>query len=285
MDPAQDMVRRFAIEHPSQAAVELDRAPAPDVAAFLASLGPALAASLLQEMGPVTASACLAVMKDGDLGPVAGQLPPERLAALLRRASAATVDRVLATLPAPVAEGLRSRLTFAEDSVGALADPSVVAFPPDTVIDDVTRHLLEVSQSCVYVISRTGQRLIGVVDADLIWQADPGLSLHQLMEADVLRLASRTSLDRALEHPGWREHDILPVVDSDGRFLGALRHRSLRRWQESRFSGPASPSPLGVLMNLSELYVTSLTGLATSLGRPGVHADPASPAAGADHGS
>lgn len=66
-------------------------------------------------------------------------------------------------------------------------------------------------------------------------------------------------------HPGWREWDALPVVERSGAFVGAIKHKTLRRLGGPDID-PAGMQPLvQVLVGLGELYWLGLTGLLESL--------------------
>jgi Mg/Co/Ni transporter MgtE len=265
MDPSESLSVGFVTTHPAQAAGVLEASAVDQAAAFLSEIEPPHAAMLLRNMGPITASSCLSLLSPDRAASILEPLPDDLVAALLRRMTEHGADSVLAALSPNRAETLRRQLRSIEDTVGSILDPAALAFPSDTTVRHVRRHLKAATQPYVYVVERENQRLVGVASAKAVWLAKPEESVVALMEADVLRLRSAAFVTRALNHPGWREHHMLPVVNNDGRFVGAVQHRDLRRWADEKASAPPPASPLALIINLGELYTMGLTAIMAGL--------------------
>jgi magnesium transporter len=87
----------------------------------------------------------------------------------------------------------------------------------------------------VYVVDREG-RLIGVVNLRQLLLTSSKQSLQTLMRRPVYSLPPGADHAGIVAHPGWRELHALPVVDGSGRFLGVLRHETVRRLEEDRIA-------------------------------------------------
>jgi hypothetical protein len=61
-------------------------------------------------------------------------------------------------------------------------------------------------------------------------------------------------------HPAWRDFDALPVVDGDGRLVGAIRHKTVRQ-----MAGENRRPMMDTIVELSELYWVGLAGMLRSL--------------------
>jgi magnesium transporter len=83
----------------------------------------------------------------------------------------------------------------------------------------------------LYVVDRD-QLLVGVVNLRELLMAEPGAPLSSLMKTAVHRLSARADRPTVVSHPGWRLVHALPVVDERGRYLGAVRYRTMRRLEE-----------------------------------------------------
>jgi hypothetical protein len=80
------------------------------------------------------------------------------------------------------------------------------------------------------------------------------------MHRDVVRLDALTSLATIDALPAWRDFDALPVVDSHGHYVGAIRHKTVRRMVR------IGPRPMmDTIVELSELYWVGLAGMLRSL--------------------
>jgi hypothetical protein len=67
-------------------------------------------------------------------------------------------------------------------------------------------------------------------------------------------------------HHAWTRFDSLPVIDQDKTFIGALRHRTLRQYLQSK-STDYQPAYLSdALLQLWEAYSLSGMVLMTTMG-------------------
>ena len=76
---------------------------------------------------------------------------------------------------------------------------------------------------------------------------------------------SANAIDIAAHH-AWARFDSLPVIDQDNTFIGALRHRTLRQFLQSK-STEYQPAFLSdALLELWEAYSLSGMVLMTTMG-------------------
>lgn len=272
------LVRRFLEAHPAEAAAFLEARPAPTVAALLARAEPEAAVAVLRSMAPLAAAACLAQLSEESLVAVSALLPAELLAALLRRLDAEAREERLAALPASTARALRASLAWEADSAGALADPTAPAFARDTSVDDALARLRAERMRTLYylyVVDRE-QRLVGVLTLREVLLAEPGARLGEVMRTPVERLSARAVGRAILDHPAWRIHHVLPVVDDAGRFLGALRYKVARSLEaETRPLPSGGSAAWSTAVQLGELFWLGLAGVLGGMAPP-----PGSAAAG-----
>jgi hypothetical protein len=77
-------------------------------------------------------------------------------------------------------------------------------------------------------------------------------------------------------HPRWRELHTLPVVDDSGRYLGAIRYRTLRRLEVESANESKRKHPLTVIAGLANIYALGvhslLSAAITVVGRNGAQA-------------
>ena len=75
---------------------------------------------------------------------------------------------------------------------------------------------------------------------------------------------NNTKVRMALRFKGV-DFDALPVVDGKGVYIGAIRHKDLRRI-DTRSPGPvAASSPFSIVLDLSELYWLGLSDVLRGL--------------------
>ena len=240
-----DLKTRLATDllaaHPLDAAQALERLPPRDVAVFLAGLESELGARALQQMALYSAAAVVSELSEARASEVIGRLPTEIATLLLRSLDECVRERFLASLSNRRARDLRSILDFPEGTAGSLMDPEVLALPKDLTAKEVLVRVREAPDHArynVYVVDRH-QVLVGVINLRELLMARPGDLLSSLMHTAVHRLAARVDRHAVVSHPGWRVVHALPVVDERGRYLGAVRYRTLRRLEEELRGAPS----------------------------------------------
>lgn len=268
------LAREFISAHPGDAARVVERHPVPEAAEVLAGLAPEESALVLDQMAPATAAECLAAMPPWSAGEVLARLPIDRAAALLRRLPAKVAQRLLDEAPTPVlTTALRMLVAYPEGTAGALVDPTVLAVPSEMRARDALETVVrEASHALYYVFAvDRAHRLVGVLSLRELMLAAPEASLADAMHTDVECLRSSAEVAEILGHPGWREHHALPVVDEGGKFLGALRYRTLRRLERAGAEENGRSPALAAAISLGELYWFGLSsvleGMATAIRR------------------
>lgn len=252
----------FLARHPDDAARVVERADPADAAALLASLPPEVSAGIFAVLGPTPAGACIAALPDDAFAGIVSALPLAAAATAMRRLDAARREPVLASISADRAGQLRRLLAYPEHSAGALADPLVLALAEDITVAEAQRRLRGSSLHLyyyVYILSRDG-RLVGALNVAELMAAQTKATLASVMRRDVVRVDAHTSFATIGALPAWRDFDALPVVDTEGQFIGAIRHKTVRRMVRTG----ARPM-MDTIIELSELYWVGFAGMLRSL--------------------
>jgi len=143
---------------PEDTALLLARAPTPTAAAqILERLNPRVAADVLALLDDVLVRAILAVANPVKAAPIIGGLDP------------VARDAQLARLDERVAQQIRELLAYPADSAGALMDPRISAFGPDTTVEGALRKMRtfkEKELGSIYLMDKDGR-----LDLDQMAQA------------------------------------------------------------------------------------------------------------------
>ena len=203
---------------PEDTALLLARAPTPTAAAqILERLNPRVAADVLALLDDVLVRAMLAVTNPARAAPIIGGLDPIGREAQLGR------------LDERVAGQIRELLAYPAESAGALMDPRISAFGPDTTVEEALRKMRtfkEKELGSIYLMDRDG-RLAGAVPLGEIATAEPETPLRELIRGEPVSVfvhASREEVVKALDE---RRVATLPVVDGDSKLVGVIRYRTL----------------------------------------------------------
>ncbi|HEX9565764.1 MAG TPA: CBS domain-containing protein [Gemmatimonadaceae bacterium] len=266
----EQVAAAFLADHPDEAARVLERANPVDAAAVLASLSPAYAAGVYRIMAPSPAAACAETLPDDVLVAIVDALSLDDAGVAMRGIRASRHEHILSRLGRERRDRLRTVLAWDEHTAGALADPLALALAEDMTVAEAQRQLRAIHQHLLfylYVVRRDGT-LVGVLDIPELMAARPKEALAAVMQQNPVRLDAHADLATVAVHPAWRDLDALPVVDSSGRLVGAIRHKSVRRmsWARGR--------PLvETLMGLSEVYWAGLSGMLATLNPQGTSRD------------
>ncbi len=223
------LVRDF----PDDAARRLDAAPDREVVALFDSLPAGQGLEVFTRLSPdVAARALTALAPERARGLLLGA-EPSRAAALVARLDAEARDRCLGALPEPAARELRELASYPADTAGALMDPLVTAFRPDTPVAEVLRRLKALQRRVqdVFVVDDEG-RLAGAIPLLDLVLADRGARLESLGLTPAAEVRATSSREEVLERLEATRAASLAVVDFQGRLLGVLRQAELLRTLE-----------------------------------------------------
>ena len=259
MEDSRDLIHSFLRGHAAEAARVLENHPLDELVALFSGLPPDLSAALYEAMEASAAAACLERVEASRAGQALELLALERSAPLLRRLQPEACEAILGLLPPEPGRHLRLLLGCREDTAGALMDPRMLTLPPEVTAGEAlgrVRRRPDQATSYSFVVERD-ETLAGVLSLRELLGADSEAPVSALMRRDVVCLRMDDSLASVRNHPGWLEFHILPVLDGQGRFAGALRHRTLRR--AAGGEDPGGPGQAGSA--LGELYRIGLSSL------------------------
>ena len=228
------LVRRLAdhylAAHPDRAAAALELLTAAEIAEALSRGSATHAASLLRRLSPHIAAEGLRALAPERGAELLAALEASAGARLLRRIGEPLRSAILGALEARRARTLRTLLDFPEDSAGAWMDPEVLAVPQDLTAREALARVRDAASFArynLYVVDRE-QRLVGVLNLRELLLARGRELLSNCMVRDPDRIVASADRTAILAHPGWRRVTSLPVVDTEGAYLGAIRYRTLR---------------------------------------------------------
>lgn len=267
MDSDRLLLLRFVENHPADAARILEGFQAPEATELLEALPSQSAAPILELMSPAAGVECLAEMGGEKAAAILSRMELDSAAGFLRRMEPELRTALLETAPVDFATPLRLLLRYPVGTAGSFMDPRALAAARDVTISDaldLLKRSPRQSLHYLYVIDRKG-RLVGVTDVRELLGMPPEVKLEDRMKTNVSRLPGRADRSVILAHPGWSQFHALPVVDEEGRFLGAIRYETLRRL-ETEAEARGSETPVSVAVSLGELFWVGLSGLLEGLG-------------------
>lgn len=231
---AEDRDHRLSLAfmrgHPGQAARVLETLPADEAAALFERTPARLGAAVLAAMLPQRAARCVAAIDDARALELLAPMGTQPTVAVMRHLPEPRRKLLIAGLPTAAALASTLLLGYTEDTLGAWADPDVVALPADTrIVDALDRMRQAVSVHPLLFVADTERRLAGVVALPALLQAPAGASLATLMKRPTAVLTAHAPLVGTSAHPGWELASVLPVVEPGERLVGVMTRDALAR--------------------------------------------------------
>lgn len=206
----------------------LEELPEEDQVEILGNLESERAADVLEEMSPDDAADLMA------------ELPPE------------TAEKLLRLMEPDEAEDVRRLMSYEEHTAGGMMTTEPVILSPDATIADALAHVRQAELSpslaaMVYVVRPpleppTG-RLLGVAHIQRLLREPPSTLVGHAVDSDVEPLKPSASLEDVARHLATYNLVAAPVVDEDGRLVGAvtvddlLDHLLPENWRETPSRG------------------------------------------------
>ncbi len=230
MVESMGLAKEFILRRPEFAAGTLEDQPPETAAAFLRELPADLAGELLGRLMPTYAGHFIEALDAKTSAALLAVVAPDVSAAILRHTRADKRPPILDLMPSKAAGACRQLLRYANGTVGACMDSRVFVLPDDITVESCIRRMrrsAERTSGQIFVIGRNG-RLRGVLQVWDIVRARRDAPTSALTAPQRETLPVRAPLVSAANHPAWRDSNELPVVETNGSFVGILRHMRMR---------------------------------------------------------
>ena len=185
----------------------LEELPEEDQVEILGNLDRERAADVLEEMSPDDAADLIA------------ELPSE------------TAEQLLRLMEPDEAEDVRRLMSYEERTAGGMMTTEPVILPPDATVADALAHVrnaeLSPSLAALVYVARppleppTG-RLLGVAHIQRLLREPPSTMVGHVLDTDIESLRPTSSLEDCARHLATYNLVAAPVVDENGRLVGAV---------------------------------------------------------------
>jgi magnesium transporter len=222
------VARRYLVEFPEDAAPKLDDASTSEVAKILLSLSVPERAELLRRMNADAAVRALPALGLSEAVATLGSVDHSVAARWLALCDDDTRAELLTNLPEQQAARIREALEFPPGTAGYMMDAGVVTFRADATIGSAFRHIRRSNRRIVDVfVCDDDGRLTGVVPLQELVGGPLDTSLGELARSSFVSVHPMASRDDVVELLNRHRLASLPVLDLDGRVVGAIRYDGL----------------------------------------------------------
>ncbi len=205
--PSERRVQVVAAMDDERLADVLEELPEEDQVEILEHLDSERAADILEEMSPDDAADLIA------------DLPPDTAASLL------------ALMDPEDREDVRRLMEYGEETAGGMMTPEPVILPPDATVAEALAHVrreeLPTSLAAQVYVCRppletpTG-RLLGLAHIQRLLREPPSTLVAGVLDRETTYIKADASLQDVAVHLAFYNLTAAPVVDDDGRLLGAV---------------------------------------------------------------
>lgn len=274
MRTLESLFRSFVQAHPEGAARALEGLSPEEAAQALSKLPPTFVGPVVECLIPESAGAILDRFGPEPTRKLLEDLSPRHAATVLQYLDEARRDEILSGAEVGKARELRELTLHAPETSGGMMDTRVISIASDLTVGEAIKRIRKAKKQRFYYLYVTTRekRLLGTINLkDLVLNSgrDP---IEPLVNRDIVTLPATMHRNEVARIMQQKKLFALPVVDSEGRLLGAVRHDEvIRGVQEEAFddlqkmvgAGPEERalSPLSVVVKrrLPWLYVNLFT--------------------------
>jgi magnesium transporter len=262
------LAQEFAATHPDEVARFIERSTSEEAAEVLSALDVETAASVLSLTAPLIAAIALARIDAKLGGEVLEAAHPSLAADLLIRMDSPTRARLLDQVSAARADDLRRMTEFGPRCAGGRLDPRAPALSETLSVLEVLDRLRAFPAGVmhyVYAID-SERRLTGVINMRELMLAPPDAPLGTVVVREPQALFAQDPLEVIARHAAWKRNHALPVIDRDGRLLGALRYSTFRAIEAELGQAASGPDADQTASALAELCAVGASAMTRFLG-------------------
>lgn len=231
MNAALSVVSRFIDTDPQQAALALEALTPAEAAGVIRGLPPEAAARVLSRVHPQAEAALYEFLIPEPAATLIGLADPDDAADAFRALTEESRRAMLAVLSPERRRELEERLSYPEHSAGQIMRTDVVSFSKDASVRDVVTRLKSLvqskqPQSYTYVVDAR-RKLLGVLNMRDLLLAEDDARVETVMRTDVISVPGHVDREELISKPQLKGYMSIPVVDAQGRLLGAVRASDL----------------------------------------------------------
>jgi len=225
----QALDQRFLLDHPWDAAQQVESLDPATVAEELADQSVRTLLPLFRRLAPASAGRVLEKLPAKTARSLLEELLPTEAVAILGMLDADAMESLVAGLDPDIRRELEELMSYPEDSAGRIMDTRVDAFRSSISARqalDVLRRSRSRTARSLFLIDDEN-RLVARAAIQDVAVADPEATLSSLatsVPAFVQPLTPRDDVVEAVERHRLAD---LPVTDLDGRLVGVIYHSSL----------------------------------------------------------
>lgn len=227
--PSHALVEGFLKLYPQEGAEALENFSIGEILEVLTVVPVTYAADVLIRLNGALASEALQEMDDRTFSDILPLLDPSRAAAILARLAPEVCSERLGLLPQEAAREIREIMSYPTDRAGYLMDTRVASFRPGDTVEAVFARIRSIRDRRIHDVHIVDEenRLTSVLPLQQVAVFMPTDRLETMIAGEPLVVNAMASREEVCELLESYSLASLPVVDTEGRLLGVIRHDAL----------------------------------------------------------
>lgn len=267
MDTDDKILEAFIHNHGLEATQILEEFESEEIASLFREIPLDLSVRILEPMNAYKASRCLEKIDQTRAIELLEKVDLKTTELILRQVEEPLRNLLLENIASEISGPLRQKLTYPENTVGALMDSVIFTLRKSVQVGEALTLVKEqkrLASPYIFVV-KPDKSLHGVVTLQDFFLADKDISISTLVNSSVPVLYDDFHIEMVLNHDGWLDYYALPVIDRSDVLVGSLRLEAVRRVS---VKGEESLGKQAIKASaaLGELYRIGLTGFLRSPG-------------------
>lgn len=267
MDSDSFIIEQFILKYSKEASKALEKFEPDELLSFFENSSVAVVLALVQEMNPMIVLQVFKLMKEETAAELfeAMKIPLAEL--LIRMMPVSEAEQVLSSLSPQKSLHIRRLLKYLKSSVGSYVDQTVFTLNENLIVKEALAQAKRHNSSLepeLFVLSPE-RKLVGAIKLSKLITELPKKEIRSIMETNIGTIAPETPIQSVLNHPGWQDRYVMPVVDISQVFLGVINLATVRKIKINSDSilKDHSKDTIGALGDLYQIGIAGLLKVAT----------------------
>ncbi len=260
----------FLQKQPDAAAGILEQHDIEEVVSFISDTPNSHIAPVIHLMLPQYTARICKILPPEIAATFLSELNNGEITTILRYLDKKQSSNILRYFPTRTRAACNFLLKYSKDTVGAWMSPDITTILHSHTVAEAL-HLIKTDSNIIhadytFIVNRK-LTLIGRVHFTDLLQADGDQPVLELINKKIRALTGRVNMHKASEHGDWSKYDVMPVLNRDKQFVGALRHVDLRKGLEHLAAKEGEQQEIAPdkkeenIINLGQMYISTLLTL------------------------
>lgn len=235
----EKMVSHYMKSHPVSAAAVFNHQTAEEISQIIEKYDSSCVAKVINLIPASHLAESLLLSDNKTIAKISNKMGVHLIAGLLRKlkknGEGARVEEIFELMDVSTAKSVKSVIQYPPNVLGSLMNPTPFCALSNITVGDLLEVLTRSKGTYsryIYVID-IDRKLIGVLPFKEAFYADNHLLLSKVMTKDPFSLNCDLTVKRAIRDKGWIQWDSIPITNSEGELIGALRYDVLSNYVSS----------------------------------------------------